>query len=337
VNDKPFISIIVPVHNGGRYFDACLSALAASTYAEYEVIVVDDASNDQLPDTGGYPKAKALRLDRRQGPAAARNLGAAHATGELLFFIDVDVLVKPETLELVSRIFLKHPHISAVFGSYDTAPAEPNFFSQYKNLYHHFVHQRSRPEAGTFWSGCGAITREAFNSVGGFDAARFAEPSVEDIELGYRLSRNGFQIRLEKSLQVKHLKRWTLGSLLHADIFRRALPWSKLILENRDVPSDLNLTWSDRVSALLAGLMLVAPFALGSPSAAYVEAFLSAAILILNYELYSFFVGRRGVVFAAMVFPMQVLYYWYSSFAFLFCLLTYRPWTRSAVNEARTS
>ena len=56
--------------------------------------------------------------------------------------------------------------------------------SQYRNLLHHFVHQHGHAEASTFWAGCGAIRRAAFDAVGGFDAARFPRPSIEDIELG---------------------------------------------------------------------------------------------------------------------------------------------------------
>jgi GT2 family glycosyltransferase len=58
----------------------------------------------------------------------------------------------------------------------------------------------------------------------------YGRPSIEDIEFGYRLRRVGYNIRLEKSLQVKHLKRWTGWSLVRTDFLNRALPWSLLIL-----------------------------------------------------------------------------------------------------------
>ena len=82
--------------------------------------------------------------------------------------------------------------------------------SQYRNLLHHFVHQEGNPEASTFWAGCGAVRRAAFDAVAGYDEARFRRPSIEDIELGYRLRRAGYRIRLDRDLQCTHLKRWRL-------------------------------------------------------------------------------------------------------------------------------
>ena len=122
------------------------------------------------------------------------------------------------------------PGLAAAIGSYDDAPGETNFLSQYKNLLHHYVHQTGNPEASTFWGACGAIRREVFLTMGGFNE-EYSRPCIEDIELGYRLKRAGFTIRLEKELQIKHLKRWDIVSLVKTDFFSRALPWTALILE----------------------------------------------------------------------------------------------------------
>lgn len=317
---EPFISVIVPVHNGALYLDACLDALWASVYPRYEVIVVDDASTDGFAQTSRHSRAKVLRLNERTGPAAARNAGARRASGALLLFVDADVLVRPETLERIACLFGRHTDVMAIFGSYDDEPAEQNFVSQYKNLHHHFIHQHARTEALTFWAGCGAIRREAFEAAHGFDGQRFSEPSIEDIEMGHRLSKMGFRILLDKSLQVKHLKKWTLKSLLHTDIFRRAFPWSKMILETGHITNDLNLRWSDRISTALVGLLLLMlPLDFLFPRLFIISALLLAAILLLNYELYLFFLRCRGLAFATMVFPLHILYYFYSGLTFILC------------------
>src|SRR6185503_11999663 len=96
----------------------------------------------------------------------------------------------------------------------------------------HYVHQHGAEEAATFWSGCGVIRREAFLEHGGF-SSKYQLPSIEDIELGYTLKRHGHRIRLDKTLQVKHLKRWTISNLLHSDIIARGLPWTQLILREK--------------------------------------------------------------------------------------------------------
>src|SRR4051812_47426640 len=214
----PSLSVIIPVHNGGAHLPRCLDALHASDSKGHEVIVVDDCSNDASADAARARGFQVVRLDARRGPAAARNEGARRTRGRVLLFLDADVLVRADTLARVEAFFKKHCETAALFGSYDDAPDAPGFVSQYKNLTHHFIHQRSRSDAETFWAGCGAVRRDAFERVGGFDETKYTRPSIEDIELGRRLRRRGFQIALDRHLQVKHLKRWTLLSLLRADI-----------------------------------------------------------------------------------------------------------------------
>src|SRR5690606_15457371 len=141
-----------------------------------------DASAEMARSKG----ARMLRTPNRSGPAAARNLAAGSSAGEILMFVDADVLIEVDTLSKVASRFVHIPEISALFGSYDDEPAEQNFLSQYKNLQHHFVHQTSSRNASTFWSGLGAIRRDVFLQHGGFDCDKFPEPSIEDIELGFR-------------------------------------------------------------------------------------------------------------------------------------------------------
>ncbi len=317
----PFISIIVPVYNGGKFLDQCLDALTSSSYQSYELIVVDDGSTDDSAEISRQKGARVLQTPRRQsGPAAARNYGAQKAQGGILFFVDADVVVQQKTVAQIAGDFLKYPDIAAVFGSYDDSPAESNFLSQYKNLYHHFVHQQSSSNAVTFWAGCGAVSREVFTAVGGFNERQYPKPSIEDIELGYRIRSLGWKIHLDKEIQVKHLKRWTVESLLRADIVYRAIPWSKLILESRHMVNDLNLKTSDRLSAGLVGLSAgTLSLSLFEPRLLYFTLLFFAIVFILNYKLYGFFMNRKGVVFAALAFPWQILYYFYSGVTYALC------------------
>jgi len=254
---SPVISVVVPVRNNPRELKLCLEQLFASSYSSYEVIVVDDASTDQTPEVAALLGAKVLRLGSRRGPAGARNRGAEIARGEYLFFLDSDVCVHPDTLEELHDTFVRHPDLDAVFGSYDTRPTAENVLSEYKNLFHHFVHQDSRAEASTFWSGCGGIRRSVFMKMGGF-SARYKRPSIEDIELGTRLHTAGHRIMLNKRIQVTHLKRWTLWSIIKTDVLDRGVPWTELMLEEGRMPDDLNTKVSQRISVLLAyGVLLL--------------------------------------------------------------------------------
>lgn len=311
------VSIIVPVYNGGQNFVRCLDALNALQPPPLEIIIVDDGSTDDALKPSGFSEtSKVFNTDHpRSGPARARNLGAAHACGEILFFIDADVLVYADAVQRVTRAF-DDANISAIFGSYDDVPADPAFISQYKNLLHHYVHQHSDEHATTFWAGCGAIRKEVFQRLGGFSSA-YQRPSIEDIELGLRLTQAGGQIRLLKDLQVKHLKKWTLRSLLATDIRDRALPWAELIVRNRQLPADLNLRPAHRLSAVLCWLLLGTGIAaLFIPVLGIVVGLIIGALVALNFDLYRFFFVERGVWFTVRAILLHWLYYLYSSAAF---------------------
>ena len=144
------ISIIVPVYNNAKDLPECLSALVGSSCPTSEIIVVDDGSTDDTPIVADRMGVNVIRLGENSGVAAARNCGARHARGEILFFVDADVVVAPGAVERVVKVFEDNPELSAVFGSYDAQPRARGIVSQYRNLLHHFGHQNGNPEASTF-------------------------------------------------------------------------------------------------------------------------------------------------------------------------------------------
>ncbi len=170
--DQPFISVIIPVYNGGKYIERCLDALIHSIYPSFEILVIDNHSTDDTVKIARQKGVNVLQLTELPGPAAARNFGAQHAHGEIFFFVDSDVIVNRDTIASVAGNFQRNPEIAAVFGSYDDEPLEDNFISQYRNLFHHFHHQHSCTEAFTFWGGCGAIRKKVFEEMGGFNQKR---------------------------------------------------------------------------------------------------------------------------------------------------------------------
>jgi len=247
------ISVIIPVKNGERELERCLAALGQSRYTDYECIVVNDGSTDGSAAAAARRGCRVIHCSGR-GPGAARNLGAQEARGDILFFIDADVCVHPDSLSRVAEDF-EDPTTDAIIGSYDDDPDSPDFLSQYRNLMHCFVHQSGKQEASTFWGGCGAIRREVFRQYSGFNEG-YGRPSIEDIELGYRLTAAGRKILLDKNLHVKHLKAWSFWRLVKTDIFDRGIPWTELILRDSNMPNDLNVQISQRISVALVYLML---------------------------------------------------------------------------------
>jgi len=304
------ISVVIPVRNGAATLARCLDALFRSSYTDFECVVVDDHSTDDTRAIASRAGARVLTIKDTGGPARARNRGAAESAGEIILFIDADVVVEPNTLSRVAKAFADDPTLDALYGSYDDDPPELNFLSQYKNLMHCFVHQHGKREASTFWTGCGAIRRSVFLDSGGFEE-RYDRPSIEDIELGARLIRKGRRIELDPSLTVKHLKRWKFLSLLETDIFYRAVPWTLLVLREHHIPDDLNVQWTQRACVALMGLAVVlSPFYWPASCVAL------AAVIALNLDFYSFLRRRRGIVFMLQAIPMHLLYFLYSGTAF---------------------
>lgn len=323
MKDSPLVSIIIPMRNARQHLLQVIETIMQSSYEQYELIVVDDASTDGSAELAHAHGTKVIALEHQAGPAAARNRGAKEARGDILLFVDSDVLIRKETVARIVSDFRKQPGLAAVFGSYDDEPAEDNFLSQYKNLCHHFVHQQSSAEAVTFWAGCGAVRREQFNAVGRFDEKRYSKPSIEDIELGYRMKQSGGLILLDKKLQVKHLKKWNFLNLLRADIFYRAIPWSRLILESGQMVNHLNLQISQRISAGLTLCMVGAAFlSILQARVALLVPVLAMLVCLINYRLYVFLLRKRGINFTIRAIPMQFLYLFYSAVVFGFVQLS---------------
>ena len=321
---RPTLSVIIPVHNGGTKFRKCLQNLAASNPAPEEVIVVSDGDSDGSWQVAEQFGAQVMRIPTPEGPARARNLGAHTAKGDILFFFDADVAIPQDAVGRIAAAFQDAPDLAALFGSYDDEPFESNFLSQYKNMFHHYVHQTAKADASTFWSGCGAIRREVFLAMGGFEE-NYRRPAIEDIELGYRLRKAGHRIRLLKELQVKHLKRWEILSLLKADFLYRALPWTDLILKEGHFIEDLNIDLSNRLSVICTFLLLAALLgALWIPWLFIPAVGCMMGLLLINQDLYRFFRKKRGLGFAVKTIPWHWAYFFYSGLAFAVGFLKYQ-------------
>ena len=308
----PSISVVVPVYWGGQAFERCAVALAGALGPGDELVVVADGETDgawrTLPPT---PAAvRTVALPDSGGPARARNRGAEAASGDVLLFIDADVEVRPDTVERVRSAFQARPAPAAVVGSYDDAPGDDAFLSQYRNLLHHWTHQTAGDTLSTFWSGCGAVRRDVFWEVGGFDE-RYVAPSVEDIELGYRLSDAGHRIALDAGLQVRHLKAWTARDMVRTDVLRRAAPWAALLIERGGAEDRLNIDRKSRLSVAAVAAFGVAlgvlPF---RPRAALAGGALAGGVLLAaNAPFYRYLSRLRGPRFALRAVPWHAVTY----------------------------
>lgn len=212
----PKVSVVIPTCNRAERLKRVVESLLNQTYQDFEIIVVDDGSVDGTESMiKGLMKKEPCQLayfkQENKGPGSARNAGITHAKGELILFIDDDVLPAPNLLEEHISGHRRHPGENiAILGSVVNAPelkVSP-FMRWLANKGPQF-HQ-SREENGAslgyryFCTANISLTRRFMLEKGMFDES--FRPFFEDIELGYRFEQQNVQIILNKNAIGYHLR-----------------------------------------------------------------------------------------------------------------------------------
>lgn len=309
VESNPEISVVIPVKNGEKTLPVALNAIFRSREKAVETIVVDDHSTDRTAEIALQYAVRYIRMEGKHGSGNARNEGSRLASAPIILHTDADVELQEDTLTRILERFSNDPSLAALFGSYNLACPCEDFFSQYKNMHHHWVHQNSRREASTFWTGCGAVRREIFNDLGGFRTSPFIR-QINDIDFGYRLRKKGLRIELDQEIQVTHHKRYDFRSVIRSDLVERAIPWTRIMIDNRIFLNDLNTGMTGTMSVcLVCGSLLLSlfPFPLFTRTAILVG---SLGITgFLNRGWWRFCRRKKGVSFAFRAMWMEFLYY----------------------------
>ncbi|MCX5696757.1 MAG: glycosyltransferase family 2 protein [Candidatus Omnitrophica bacterium] len=220
----PGLSVIVPSYNSEKSIGRTLAAIRGSSYGQYELIVVDDGSSDQTALIAEKYADKLIRLPCNSGKNNARRKGLGAASAEIIVNIDSDVVVRPDTLANISNYFSEHPETGAITGLFSKHHPNDDFFSQYKNLYMHYIFKRL-PEKVTFLFGSiYAIRKES--AVICNNHYKFGE----DTAYGQQLVSCGRQIAFLNDLEVTHLKKYNFFSLLKND-FRIAFYWANILIK----------------------------------------------------------------------------------------------------------
>ncbi len=302
---QPLISIIIPVYNAEENLALCLNSVFSSDFSinEREVIVVNDASTDGTAEIAKKFGCAIINLPEQHGPSYARNIGAKKSTGEYIMFVDSDIVVKQDTISKLINSFNNAEDIGAVWGIMDKKHPNKNFLSQYKNLFLHYLAMKMPSYSGHLVSAIMIIKRATFNEVGGFDS-NITVVSIEDVDLGSRISSKGNIIFQNKDVMVEHLKHFTFLKLLKND-FSKNVAFGQLILEakakkksnsNRKIEGGaLDYTY---ILSLPVAVLLFASF-LFLPGSLLFVIILSLLFLAFNIKFLSFLIKENGVLFAA--------------------------------------
>jgi glycosyltransferase involved in cell wall biosynthesis len=206
--------VLIPAYEARETLASTLQSVRKQSLAPLEVIVVDDCSTDGTSDLAREVGATPLVNEVNLGPAVSRNIAARSARGEILVFLDADVVVPPGILMDFATALHEMPDVAAVQTLYTpTCPGE-NAVTTYQNFYYYYSLARLKmTHVAVLATWCVAIRKRVFHELGGFNE-NIPEPTVEDEELGYALTDAGYSILLAKGLQVTHLARYTLGQFL---------------------------------------------------------------------------------------------------------------------------
>jgi GT2 family glycosyltransferase len=294
------ISLIIPVRNAEATIEQCLAAARALDDARYEIIVVDDASDDASAALiGNYP-CTLIRLDTPSGAARARNIGARHSAGDILFFTDADCLVANDVLSRVRTALSGRNAEMILGGTYTPLPYDRDFFSTFQSLFIHYSETKNCENPDYLATHAMAISADVFRRIGGFSEDLL--PILEDVEISHRLRRAGYRLRMDPGLQVRHIFR---HSLLRSfgNAIRKATYWTCYSLRNRDLLADSGVASAELKVNGLSWLVtvIVTASVLASGQARFLVVLPLIWILSawVNRHLIRSFFEAKGMLFSA--------------------------------------
>lgn len=253
---RSYLSLIIPAYKAEKTIVPLLDSAFKSSFSDFEVIVVDDASPDKTGEVvKEYGKGVCYhRLKKNSGPARARNTGAKLAKGKILVFLDSDVRLYKNTLKEIASSFQKDPDLHALTGVWNKVQKTKKFFPRFKALrdWSYWINERDqRGYYYLFSTRIAAVNRELFLRLGGFNET-YKGAMVEDIEFTYRIARR-YAVVFNPKVKVYH--EFEDFFPIAKKYFLRARQWSKLYLQRRKF-DPVATTKKEALTALAAAAIL---------------------------------------------------------------------------------
>lgn len=208
------ISVLVPCYNQAKHIRHTVKAILEQTIPPDEVIVVDDASEDEIVALLQDFPVTLIRHHQNQGPAAARNTALYAAKGDIVVYIDADAYADLHLIETLLRAYAEFP--DPTLGGIGGRGVESNVQTIYDRW--RAIHARqdfgsSRCQVPFLFGLCASYKREVLLQIGGFDTF-FRINAGEDVDLGYRLRKAGYKLYYVPEAIVYHQHSDTKDSLL---------------------------------------------------------------------------------------------------------------------------
>jgi glycosyltransferase involved in cell wall biosynthesis len=304
------VSIIIPVRNGEATIARCLEAALASRYERFEVIVVNDGSDDRSAEIIKTFPCTLVQLPRHSGTSTARNTGACHSHGDILFFTDADCLLNEDTLAIAVATLTAAGRDVVLGGTYTAQPADDRFFSAFQSVFVNYAESRDRDNPDYIAAHAMVLYADTFEKSGGF--VEDFLPILEDVDFSHRLRSSGYRLIMGPGIQVRHLFDYSLmGSACNG--FRKSKYWTIYSIHHRDLLADSGTaSWALKLDVIaLFGSVLAAALVLGTGNAWFsvIIAVLMALNITVNRELLQGFYRARGMAFAFAASAYYLLVY----------------------------
>lgn len=304
------ISVIIPNRNGSATIGTCLEAAFSSRYDDFEVVVVDDCSEDDSVEIIKRFPCRLIKLEGHSGASKARNAGAASSTGGILFFTDADCLLREDTLSVVMRAMAEQGPGIIVGGTYTREPCDKGFFSRFQSVFINYSETKHADNPDYVASHAMAVDAGTFRKSGGFPEDFL--PILEDVEFSHRLRRMGCRLIINPRILVQHIFNFSLaGSLRNA--VKKATYWTLYSIRNRDLLADSGTASRELkfnvVSCFLNLIFLMTGAALLNSAFLYSVLVFVGLNTLINWKLLRAFRDAGGAVFAFSAYAYYTMLY----------------------------
>ncbi|MBL7048419.1 MAG: glycosyltransferase family 2 protein [Nitrospira sp.] len=290
------ISIVIPTYNSARFMPVLMESIFKQAVKDMEVIIVDDCSTDNTVELVSKYPTRVIVMEQNGGPSISRNRGVSEAKGDIIFFLDSDTELLDGSIQEVENYFKEKPDEECVIGICSTEALNPGFVPRYMAMfeYIHLIGQQYK-KVSVFAPRCGAIKKELFQRVGGYDEL-YKGADVEDFELARRINKVS-SIILNPKMMVKH--EFADFERAIKIYFSRTVMWLYLFFREKQLDNAGPTSPSNGIAAMCAffsffSLLISPAFAFAKP----LFWVLLAVYVFSNLHWWNFMRKEAGLLFA---------------------------------------
>ena len=308
------ISIIIPNYNMSATIGKCLEAAFASKYGNFEVVVVDDCSNDNSIEVIGKYPCRLIRLKERSGTSIARNTGANNSSGDLVFFIDADCLVQEDTFSIINSAFSGCGPEVVIGGTYTSMPYDKRFCSIFQSVFVNYFETKRLEDVDYIAAHAMVIDARKFRESGGFPD--FYLPIIEDVAYGHKLRAMGCSLVMNPEIQVRHIFNFSLQSSIR-NAFRKSYYWSLYSLKIKDMfvdsgcaslelKADVALNFLSILLLILFLLTQDSMFLYPLPAAFFLNVYINRGLIKAFYRTKGAVFALKAFLYYSMIYPLPI-------------------------------